>query len=71
MEDRFETLKKETQDVIDLIATKQYQQAIEKLADAGDLLDELIDHADDDADLVKLSKYQVLLNQMQRKIHAQ
>jgi hypothetical protein len=71
MEDRFETLKKETQDVIDLIATKQYQQAIEKLADAGDLLDELIDHADDDADLVELSKYQVLLNQMQRKIHAQ
>ena len=71
MEDQFEQLKAETQQIIDLIAAKQYQEAIEKHSDASEFLDELIDHAGDDADLVELSKYQVLLNHLQQKIHNQ
>jgi hypothetical protein len=69
MTDQFDQLKQLTQQVIDLIATKQYQQAIEKQGHASELLDELIDHADDDTDLVELSRYQVLLNHLQQKIH--
>lgn len=69
MADEFDQLKQEVQQVIDLAAAKQYQQALEKLADASDLLDDLIDHADDDDNLVELSKYQVLLNHLQQKIH--
>ncbi len=68
-ENQFDELKKEVQKVIDLIAEKQYQQAIQKLSDAGDLLDELLDHSADDEDLIEISRYQVLLNQLQQKIH--
>ena len=68
-ENQFDELKKEVQEVIDLIAEKQYQQAIQKLSNAGDLLDELLDHSADDEDLIEISRYQVLLNQLQQKIH--
>ena len=68
-ENQFDELKKDVQQVIDLIAEKQYQQAIQKLSDAGDLLDELLDHSADDEDLIEISRYQVLLNQLQQKIH--
>lgn len=69
MEDNFSALKKDVQEVIDLIAAKQYQKAIEKLSAAGDMLDDLLDHSDDDEDLIEISRYQVLLNQLQQKIH--
>ena len=69
MTDKFDQLKNEVQQVIDLVAAKQYRKAIEKLADTSNLLDDLIDHADDDENLVELSKYQVLLNHLQQKIH--
>lgn len=69
MAESFDELKHEVQQVIDLIAAKQYRQAVEKLADAGDLLDDLIDHADDEDNLMELSRYQVLLNHLQQKIH--
>ncbi len=69
-ENSFDLLKKDVQEVIDLIAEKKYQDAIEKLSDAGDLLDELLDHSADDDDLIEISRYQVLLNQLQQKIHS-
>lgn len=69
MTEPFDQLKQEVQQVIDLIAAKHYQQAIEKLSHAGDLLDELIDHADDEDNLIELSRYQVLLNHLQQKIY--
>jgi hypothetical protein len=52
------------------MANKQYIDANYKLLDAGEYLDELLDHSDDDADLIEISKYQVLLNQLQQKITA-
>ena len=68
-QNQFEDIKKDVQKVIDLIAEKHYQEAIQKLSDAGDLLDELLDHSADDDDLIEISRYQVLLNQLQQKIH--
>lgn len=67
--DKFAELKIEVQQIIDLIADKQYQNAIEKLSEASDLLDELLDVSADDEDLIEISKYQVLLNHLQQKIH--
>ncbi|HEX8561566.1 MAG TPA: hypothetical protein VF676_01185 [Flavobacterium sp.] len=68
MEDKFKDLKVEIQKIIDLIAANEYHQANMKVAEAGDQLDELLDHSDDDEDLIEISRYQVLLNQLQQKI---
>jgi hypothetical protein len=67
---KFTTLKSDVQEIIDLMANKQYIDANYKLLDAGEYLDELLDHSDDDADLIEISKYQVLLNQLQQKTTA-
>lgn len=69
MEDRFKSLKEQVQQVIDLAAEKQYSEANEKLAEAGDMLDEILDFSADDEDLMEVSRYQVLLNQLQQKIN--
>jgi hypothetical protein len=67
---KFTSLKNDVQEIIDLMANKQFIDANYKLLDAGEYLDELLDHSDDDADLIEISKYQVLLNQLQQKITA-
>lgn len=67
---KFTTLKSDVQEIIDLMVNKQFIDANYKLLDAGEYLDELLDHSDDDADLIEISKYQVLLNQLQQKITA-
>jgi hypothetical protein len=67
---KFTSLKNDVQEIIDLIANKQFIDANYKLLDAGEYLDELLDHSDDDANLIEISKYQVLLNQLQQKITA-
>lgn len=69
MENKFEDLKIQTQEIIDLIASKNYADANFKLAEVSELLDELFDFSDDDADLVSISRYQVLLNQLHQKIN--
>jgi hypothetical protein len=66
----FETLKKDVQEIIDLMAQKQYTEASFKIADAAELLDEILDNAADDDDLIEISRYQVLLNQLQQKINS-
>ncbi|MDI1255501.1 MAG: hypothetical protein PSV16_05325 [Flavobacterium sp.] len=66
----FEVLKKNVQEIIDLMAQKEYAAATFKLADASELLDEILDLSADDGDLIEISRYQVLLNQLQQKINA-
>ena len=66
---KFKALKIEVQQVIDLIAGKEYNAANFKLAEASELLDEILDFSDDDEDLIEISRYQVLLNQLQLKIN--
>lgn len=69
MENKFDDLKNEVQQIINLIAEKEYHRANEKLSDAGAALDEILDFSDDDEDLIEVSRYQVLLNQLQQKIN--
>ena len=68
MDNKFNDLKIQTQEIIDLIAANNHKEANIKLRDVSELLDEIFDFSDDDADLVEISRYQVLLNQLQQKI---
>ena len=71
MEDlKFSSLRNDVQEIIDLIGHKQFEEAHIKLFAASDFLDELIDLSEADEDLIEISKYQVLLNQLQLKINA-
>jgi hypothetical protein len=65
---KFEELKNGVQEIIDLIASKNAKDANNKLADVSEELDELLDHSDDDEELVEISKFQVLLNQLHQRI---
>ena len=66
---KFNALQKDVQEIIDLIAKKEYDDASNKLIIASEILDEILDFSEDDADLIEISKYQVLLNQLQQKIN--
>jgi tRNA U34 5-carboxymethylaminomethyl modifying GTPase MnmE/TrmE len=66
---KFTDLKIRVQEIIDLIAAKQNKEANNKLVEVSDLLDELLDFSDDDEDLMEISRYQVLLNQLHQKIN--
>ena len=67
---KFTDLKKGVQEIIDLIASKNNKEANNKLIEVSEGLDELLDFAEEDKDLIEISKYQVLLNQLQQKIIA-
>lgn len=68
-ENPFDQLKIQVQEIIDLMAQKQNREANNKLTKVSEALDELLDHSEDDADLIEISKYQVLLNQLFQKIN--
>ena len=67
---KFTVLKNSVQEIIDLIANKQNKEANNKLLEVSELLDELLDFSDAEEDLIEISKYQVLLNQLHQKINA-
>jgi len=69
-DDKYTALKAEVQEIIDLIAAKNAKDANNKLVDVSELLDEMLDTTDEDEDLIEISKYQVLLNQLYQKIVA-
>lgn len=64
----FDDLKIGVQEIIDLIASRNGREANNKLAEVSEELDELLDYSDDDEDLMELSRYQVLLNQLHQRI---
>jgi len=64
----FDILKQEVQLLINFIGEENTLEAKEKLADAHELLDELIDFVTDDEELIQVSYYQILLNQLHQKI---
>ena len=68
---QFEELKKGVQEIIDLIAIKDDKSANNKLLEISEKLDYFLDHTDEDEDLIEISKYQVLLNQLFQKINLQ
>ncbi|MGO4818798.1 hypothetical protein [Flavobacterium sp. W22_SRS_FP1] len=69
-DNKFTDLKKGVQEIIDLIGARNAKEANNKLVDVSEVLDELLDYSDDDEDLIEISKYQVLLNQLQQSILA-
>jgi hypothetical protein len=66
----FNLLQQEVQKIIDLIAAKNGKEANDKLVEISAQLDDFLDFSDDDADLIEISRYQVLLNQLHQKINA-
>ena len=68
---KFEDLKINVQEIIDLIAAKQDREANNKLLEVNETLDEMLDHAEEDEDLREISRYQVLLNQLHVKINGE
>ena len=66
--DKYASLKADVQEIIDLIAAKNAKEANNKLVDVSEQLDDLLDTTDEDEELVEISKYQVLLNQLHQKI---
>lgn len=67
---KFSELKNGVQEIIDFIASKNAREANNKLVEVSEQLDELLDFAEEDDDLIEISKYQVLLNQLQQRIIA-
>ena len=65
----FILLQQEVQKIIDLIAAKNGKEANNKLVEISQQLDDFLDFSDDDADLIEISRYQVLLNQLHQKIN--
>jgi len=65
----YEELKNNVQEIIDLIAQKHLKEANNKLTSVSEVLDELLDHAEEDEELLEISRYQVLLNQLFQKIN--
>ena len=65
----FNLLQQEVQKIIDLIASKTGKEANNKLVEISQQLDDFLDFSDDDADLIEISRYQVLLNQLHQKIN--
>lgn len=68
---QIEALNSEVQVIIDLIAAKENKEANNKLTAVSATLDDLLDHSDDDDDLMEISRYQVLLNQLFQKINSE
>ena len=66
---KFEILKVNVQEIIDAIAIKNFKAANNKLLEVSEELDDLLDFSDDENDLMEISRYQVLLNQLHRKIN--
>lgn len=68
---QFVDLKNGVQEIIDLIAAKDNKSANNKLLEISEKLDVILDHSEEDEDLIEISKYQVLLNQLFKKINPQ
>ena len=66
---QFEELKNGVQEIIDLIAVNDNKSANSKLLEISEKLDDLLDHSEEDEDLMEISKYQVLLNHLFKKIN--
>lgn len=65
---KFNEVKNGVQEIIDFIAEKNAREASNKLVEVSEELDELLDFAEEDEDLMEISRYQVLLNQLHQKI---
>lgn len=67
--EKFVELKNSVQEIIDLIALNQTKEANNKLLEVSESLDEILDHTDEDSELMQISHYQILLNQLYLRIN--
>ena len=65
---KFNQVKNGVQQIIDFVAEKNAKEANNKLVKVSEELDELLDFANEDEDLIEISRFQVLLNQLHQKI---
>lgn len=65
---KFNGVKEGVQVIIDFIAEKNAKDAGNKLVEVSEELDELLDFAEEDEELMEISRYQVLLNQLHQRI---
>ncbi|MVO09432.1 hypothetical protein GOQ30_09705 [Flavobacterium sp. TP390] len=68
-QDQLQFLHKEVQNIIDAMAVKEYKTANNKLVIITEMVDELIDTTADDALLIEFSKYQIVLQHLQKKLN--
>ena len=66
---KFSALQTQVQEIIDLIEKKEIAAANFNIGVASELLDEILDNCDADEDLIALSRFQVLINQLFVKIN--
>lgn len=67
MQINFTELKIRVQKVIDSLVAKDKKVTALRLDEARELLEELTDYADNDEDLIELSRYRILLDQLEQK----
>ena len=65
---KYNEVKNGVQQIIDFITEKNAREANNKLLEISEELDELLDFAEEDEDLMEISRYQVLLNQLHQRI---
>ena len=68
MNDIFDKIKTDIQLIIDAMVVHNFSDASLKLVEVSDTLDDLIDTTEEEAMMVEIAKYQVLLNHLQIKM---
>ena len=68
-QDQLQFLHKEVQNIIDAMAVKEYKTANNKLVIITEIVEELIDTTIDDTLLIEFSKYQIVLQHLQKKLN--
>ena len=69
MKNKFHDIKSQVQEIIDLIEKKENEKAIFKISTLNEFLDELFDFSTSDSDLVSISKYKILVKQLEKKLN--
>ena len=70
-ENQFKSIKNQVQDIIDLIVARENPKANIKIAEINQLLEELVDFSTNDEELIEISKFQLLLSQLETRIQNQ
>ena len=65
---KFGDIKSSVQEIIDFVAHKNFVMAKIKIKEVSNLLDELLDISPDEDDVMEISRYKILLNQLIRKM---
>jgi hypothetical protein len=65
---KFGDIKSRVQEIIDFVAINNFETAKIKIKEVSDSLDELLDVSPDEDDVMEISRYKILLNQLLRKM---